>query len=47
MKLVEGQDNSVPTLYIQSAVYRHLNAVWLLYIESGIYYYCPDSEIQQ
>jgi len=55
MKLVEGQDNSVPTLYVQSAVYRHLNAVWLLYSERCIYYYfivldnpfCPDSEIQQ
>jgi len=54
MKLVSGQDNSVPTLYVESAVYHHLNAVWLLYSERCLYYFivpdnpfCPASEIQQ
>jgi len=39
MELMAGQDNSVPTLYVESAVYRHLNVVWLLYSESCIYYF--------
>jgi hypothetical protein len=39
MKLMAGQDNSVPTLYVESTVYRHFNVVWLLYSESCIYYF--------